>query len=64
MQEEAPNLFDTEADRYDLWFESAEGKAIFEIEQRCLRGLVQTDTGLWPEVGVGSGRFASSLGVS
>jgi ubiquinone/menaquinone biosynthesis C-methylase UbiE len=53
-----------EADRYDLWFESREGKAIFEIEKNCLRALVQIITGLWLEVGVGSGRFATSLGIS
>jgi SAM-dependent methyltransferase len=56
--------FDAEADRYDLWFESREGKAIFEIEKNCLRTLIQTFTGLWLEVGVGSGRFATSLGIS
>ncbi|MGB6064646.1 MAG: class I SAM-dependent methyltransferase [Desulfomonilaceae bacterium] len=56
--------FDVEADRYDLWFESPEGKAIFDIERNCLRALIQTFTGLWLEVGVGSGRFAASLGIS
>lgn len=56
--------FDVEADRYDLWFESREGKAIFEIEKNCLRTLIKTFTGLWLEVGVGSGRFATSLGIS
>jgi ubiquinone/menaquinone biosynthesis C-methylase UbiE len=58
------NPFDVEADRYDLWFGSCEGKAIFEIENNCLRTLIQTATGLWLEVGVGSGRFATSLGIS
>jgi len=58
------SLFDLEADRYDSWFESCEGKAIFEIEKNCLRALIQTDTGRWLEVGVGSGRFATSLGIS
>lgn len=62
MQRSSP--FDAEADRYDLWFESREGKAIFEIEKNCLRALIQTDTGRWLEVGVGSGRFATSVGIS
>jgi ubiquinone/menaquinone biosynthesis C-methylase UbiE len=56
--------FDAEADRYDQWFESREGKALFEIEKNCLQTLVQTVTGRWLEVGVGSGRFAMSLGIS
>ncbi len=56
--------FDMEAGQYDRWFESRKGKAIFDIERNCLRALMQTDTGLWLEVGVGSGRFATSLGIS
>lgn len=58
------NPFDMEADRYDRWFESGEGKAIFEIEKSCLRTLIPCCEGRWLEVGVGSGRFAESLGIS
>ncbi|AFM24783.1 class I SAM-dependent methyltransferase [Desulfomonile tiedjei] len=64
MQNRKPSLFDVDADRYDLWFESRGGKAIFEIEKNCLRKLIPTDKDLWLEVGVGTGRFASSLGIS
>jgi ubiquinone/menaquinone biosynthesis C-methylase UbiE len=64
MEREEQNPFDVDADRYDLWFESREGMAIFEIEKNCLRGLLPIDMGLWLEVGVGGGRFASSLGIS
>jgi ubiquinone/menaquinone biosynthesis C-methylase UbiE len=64
MQRERPSPFDSEANRYDYWFQSRDGKAIFEIEKDCLRTLVQTVTGLWLEVGIGSGRFAMSLGIS
>ena len=53
-----------DAERYDLWFQSREGQAIFEIEKHCLRALIRTVTGLWLEVGLGSGRFATSLGIS
>ncbi len=63
-QRERLSLFDEGAEQYDLWFESPEGKPIFETEKHCLRGLLQTGKGLWLEVGVGSGRFASSLGMS
>lgn len=58
------NPFDADADRYDAWFESREGKAIFEIEKACLRTLLLPCKGLWLEVGVGSGRFAAALGIS
>lgn len=64
MQREKPSLFDTEAGRCDLWFESHQGKAIFEIEQACLRALLRSCKGRWLEVGVGSGRFAGALGIS
>lgn len=64
MQREKPSLFDTEAGRCDLWFESHRGKAIFEIEQACLRALFRSCKGRWLEVGVGSGRFAGALGIS
>lgn len=58
------NPFDVEAERYDLWFESGKGKAIFEIEQSCLRMLIPCCEGRWLEVGVGTGRFAEALGIS
>jgi len=64
MQREKPSPFDLEADRYDLWFESRGGKAIFEIEKSCLRTLLQPCKGRWLEVGVGSGRFAAAFGIS
>ena len=58
------NPFDMEADRYDLWFESGKGKAVFEIEKSCLRRLLPRCEGRWLEIGVGSGRFAEALGIS
>jgi ubiquinone/menaquinone biosynthesis C-methylase UbiE len=62
MQRSSP--FDVEADQYDSWFESCEGKEIFEIEKTCLRTLLQACKGRWVEVGVGSGRFAAAFGIS
>jgi ubiquinone/menaquinone biosynthesis C-methylase UbiE len=64
MKIEKPSPFDADADRYDLWFESREGKTIFDIEKTCLKSLIQVCKGLWLEVGVGTGRFASALGIS
>jgi ubiquinone/menaquinone biosynthesis C-methylase UbiE len=62
MRKSSP--FDVDAERYDSWFESCEGKEIFEIEKTCLRKLLQACEGRWLEVGVGSGRFAAAFGIS
>jgi ubiquinone/menaquinone biosynthesis C-methylase UbiE len=53
-------VFDERAEEYDLWFE--ENKCILQAEINALRPFVpRIGTGL--EVGVGTGRFAASLGV-
>jgi ubiquinone/menaquinone biosynthesis C-methylase UbiE len=59
-----PRLFDTAAEQYDLWFESPDGKAIFEIEKNSLLLLLLSERDRWLEVGVGSGRFSASFGIS
>ena len=56
--------FNMYAERYDSWFESAEGQAIFEIETKCLRHTMGSIEGRWLEIGVGTGRVADSLGIS
>jgi len=56
-------VFDRFAERYDAWFDSPEGKAIFQAEVECLRRLLPHDLFGWVEVGVGTGRFAAALGV-
>lgn len=56
-------LFDTVADDYDAWFDSPRGRAVFTAEKRCLERLIPQKRDQWLEVGVGSGRFASALGV-
>ncbi len=58
------DVFDRLADRYDAWFDSPRGAAIFQAEVGCVRTLMPADTSGWVEVGVGSGRFADALGVS
>jgi ubiquinone/menaquinone biosynthesis C-methylase UbiE len=55
--------FDSIADDYDRWYDSPEGRIIFETELGCLRMLCGQCPGRWLEVGVGTGRFASSLGI-
>jgi len=56
--------FDSLADRYDEWYESPEGAAVFREELRCLRTVCPEHSGRWLEVGVGTGRFASALGIA
>jgi ubiquinone/menaquinone biosynthesis C-methylase UbiE len=59
----AAQPFDRLAARYDAWFDSAEGRPIFDTEVACLADLMSPRSGRWLEVGVGTGRFAQALGV-
>lgn len=57
------NPFDKLAQRYDRWFDSRRGQAIFDAEVACLRELMPDQAGRWLEVGVGTGRFAEALRI-
>ncbi len=57
------NPMDKLAGDYDRWFETAEGKQLFGIELSCVREVIGDPVGRWVEVGVGTGRFASALGI-
>jgi SAM-dependent methyltransferase len=57
-------IFDTIAETYDQWFDSPEGRAIYETELTCLRSLCAQCQGRWLEAGVGTGRFASRMGIT
>lgn len=57
-------IFDPIADSYDRWYDTPEGRAVFEAEVRCLRSLSHRIRGRWLEVGAGTGRFASALGIA
>ncbi|MBN1478368.1 methyltransferase domain-containing protein [Candidatus Sumerlaeota bacterium] len=57
-------VFDGIADEYDRWYNTPEGAAIFREEVECLRLLQQGRPGRWLEVGVGTGRFAYTLGIA
>jgi len=50
-------------DRYDRWYEHPAGAAAFTEEVSCLRPLVTRPADGWMELGVGTGRFASALGI-
>lgn len=56
--------FNPIADSYDKWYDAPEGRAVFSAELVCLRMLCAPSGGRWLEVGVGTGRFASALGVA
>ena len=56
--------FDLIAETYDRWYDSTEGRAIFNAELACLRSLCDPPRGRWLEVGAGTGRFASMLGIA
>jgi len=56
--------FDPIAESYDRWYDAPDGQAIFNAELACFRLLCVERRGRWLEVGVGTGRFASMLGVA
>lgn len=57
-------IFDRISEAYDHWYAMPEGRAIFALELECLRLICANFHGRWLEVGIGTGRFASSLGIS
>jgi ubiquinone/menaquinone biosynthesis C-methylase UbiE len=56
--------FDQVAETYDRWYDTPDGQAVFNVELRCLQSLCAHLHGRWLEVGIGTGRFASNLGVA
>lgn len=56
-------VFDSIASRYDRWYDTPEGDAIFRAERDCLLSLYKRPFAGWLEVGVGTGRFAHALGI-
>jgi len=56
-------VFDRHAGRYDAWFDSRNGRTLFDSEVRCLCKLACGRPRPWLEIGVGTGRFAEALGV-
>ena len=55
--------FDHMAENYDRWYDRLEGRAIFSAELECIRSVCKFCCGSWLEIGVGTGRFASSLHI-
>ena len=57
-----PGPFDSLAATYDSWYDG-KGRMAFEIELAALRPLLAELPKPWLEVGVGTGRFAQTLGI-
>jgi len=55
--------FEDQADRYDAWFDRPDGRILFENELAALRLLWRDTFHPALEIGVGTGRFASALGI-
>jgi ubiquinone/menaquinone biosynthesis C-methylase UbiE len=54
----AGNIFDILTDKYDAWYDSENGRPLYESELKCLRPMVESSPGPILEIGVGTGRFA------
>lgn len=54
----AGNIFDILTDKYDAWYDSEDGRLLYESELKCVRPLVESCSGPILEIGVGTGRFA------
>jgi ubiquinone/menaquinone biosynthesis C-methylase UbiE len=55
---EVENVFNIMAEKYDDWYDSGEGRLIYENEMKCLKPLVREPDKPLLEIGVGTGRFA------
>ena len=58
----AREIFDKFALRYDRWYEKVFGKSVYSLELEAIRSVLPPFH-MALEVGVGTGRFASSLGI-
>ena len=52
------NIFDILTDKYDAWYDSDDGRPLYESELRCLKSMVENAPKPILEIGVGTGRFA------
>ncbi len=64
MGSKSIEAFDRYAEEYDKWFDTLEGKVLFEMEVKAIKLLMKKLEQPFLEVGVGTGRFAKELGIS
>jgi SAM-dependent methyltransferase len=62
LMEYSDSPFDSLASVYDAWFDG-DGKLIFITEVKAFQKILPLLPNPWLEVGVGSGRFAQTLGI-
>lgn len=55
--------FDQYAEDYDRWFDTPEGRVLFEMEVEAVRPLMKGIEKPFLEIGVGTGRFAKELEI-
>lgn len=55
--------FEEYAAQYDAWYDSPKGRVLMATEVACLRPLLEAFSRPYLEIGVGTGRFAQSLGI-
>jgi len=51
-------IFDDLTEKYDSWYDSEDGRPLYESELLCLRPLIENAPKPILEIGVGTGRFA------
>jgi len=52
------NIFDISTEKYDAWYDSEDGRPLYESELLCLKPLIENALSPILEIGVGTGRFA------
>ncbi len=57
------DVFEKKAQEYDNWFDKHFGADAFALELKCIKELLNNLPEDSLEIGVGTGRFASSLGI-
>jgi ubiquinone/menaquinone biosynthesis C-methylase UbiE len=56
--DDVKSIFDVLTDKYDAWYDSEEGRPLYESELKCLKPMVECAPPPILEIGVGTGRFA------
>jgi ubiquinone/menaquinone biosynthesis C-methylase UbiE len=52
------SIFDISTEKYDAWYDSEDGRPLYESELLCLKPFIEDETFPILEIGVGTGRFA------
>ncbi len=52
------SIFDISTEKYDTWYDSEDGRPLYESELLCLKPFIENMPAPILEIGVGTGRFA------